>query len=203
MDDRYLTIAKPSRQETKVKGSRFIARTVVVDSVTQAQSELEAIRKQEHAATHNCFAYKTGLPGETVEFKYSDDGEPSGTAGRPIYDVLCGSGVTNGLVVVTRYFGGTKLGTGGLVKAYSEAAKLAMDSSGTKENFVTDRLKVEIEFPVYDTLMKVVHRLGAVEANADFSDRVSLELEIRRSLSDRLVDEIVQISKGKAKIEKA
>ncbi len=202
MDDRYLTIEKPFTQGTKVKGSRFIARTALASTVEQARAQLEAIRKTEHAATHNCYAYVIGFPNEKAEFKYSDDGEPGGTAGRPIYDVVNGSGVTNILLVVTRYFGGTKLGTGGLVKAYSEAAKLAMEKSGTIENFVTDHLKVEIDFPIYDSLMKAAHRLGAVETKSEFTDRVSLELKIRRSLSERLLEEIVQLSKGKAKIEK-
>ncbi len=202
MDDRYLTIQKPSTRETKVKGSKFIARTSLTASIAEALAQLEAIRKQEHAATHNCYAYVVGFPSEKAEFKYSDDGEPNGTAGRPIYDVVCGGSVTNILLVVTRYFGGTKLGTGGLVKAYSEAAKLAMESSGVKENFITDRLIVEIDFPIYDSLMKTVHRLGAVETKSEFTDRVSVELEIRRSLSEHLFAEIVQLSKGKAKIEK-
>lgn len=202
MDDRYLTIAQSVKDEIKVKGSRFIARAERVDCAGEAASKLEEIRKIEHAATHNCYAYVTGMPGEAAAFKYSDDGEPSGTAGRPIYDVICGSGVTNILLVVTRYFGGTKLGTGGLVKAYGEAAKLALERSGVKENFVVDRLKVEIDFPVYDSLMKTVARLGAKQIKADFSDIVSVEIEIRRSKTEELISEITQLSKGKAKVEK-
>lgn len=202
MDDHYLTIARPATQEIKVKGSRFIARTVPAATVDEAASKLEEIRKIEHAATHNCYAYVTGVGGRVEAFRYSDDGEPSGTAGRPIYDVICGSGVTNILLVVTRYFGGTKLGTGGLVKAYSEAAKLALEHSGIKDNFVVDRLKIEIDFPVYDSLMKATARLGATQIKADFSDTVSMELEIRRSRTEELINEITQLSRGKAKIEK-
>lgn len=203
MDDSYLTIANPSTCEIKVKGSRFIARTSIADSASQARVQLEQIQKSEYAATHNCYAYKVGTPVDKAEFKYSDDGEPNGTAGKPIYDVICGSGVTNILLVVTRYFGGTKLGTGGLVKAYSEAAALALKDSGIKEHFITDCLKVVIDFSSYDSLKKVVSRHGGKETRADFSDKVSLEIEIRRSLTKKLMADIVELSKGKAKIEKA
>ena len=103
MDDSFLTIAKTSTSEIKVKGSRFIARTNLVDSVESAKDCLKQIQKEEHAATHNCYAYVVGIPAEKAEFKYSDDGEPSGTAGKPIYDVVVGSGVTNILLVVTRW----------------------------------------------------------------------------------------------------
>ncbi len=202
MDDRYLTIEKPSVEEIKVKGSRFIGQTIESDSVERAQSELEQIRKREYAATHNCFAYAVGIPGENASFKYSDDGEPGGTAGRPIYDVICGSGITNILLVVTRYFGGTKLGTGGLVKAYSEAAKLALESSGVKENFVTGKIKVDIEFSAYDSLLKAIHRNAARETKADFSDRVSVQIEVRLSKVEPLIAEIIELSRGKATVEK-
>ncbi|UCE25179.1 MAG: YigZ family protein [Candidatus Zixiibacteriota bacterium] len=201
MDDRYLTVEKSSTAELKVKGSRFIARVDHASSVAAANEKLNHIRKAEHAATHNCYAYLIGIPADKAEFKFSDDGEPSGTAGRPIYDVIAGSGATNLLLVVTRYFGGTRLGTGGLVKAYSEAARLAMESAGIKERFITDRVRVEIEFPVYDGLLKAVRRLGARQVKSDFSDIVSLELEIRRSKKQHLLSEITELSKGKAKVE--
>ncbi|MCK4606997.1 MAG: YigZ family protein, partial [candidate division Zixibacteria bacterium] len=117
MDDQYYEIAGPARIEIKRKGSRFIAETGAVSSVEEAHEQLETVRSREHAATHHCYAYRVGIADE-ARFKYSDDGEPGGTAGRPIYDVICGCEVTNALLVVTRYFGGTKLGTGGLARAY-------------------------------------------------------------------------------------
>jgi uncharacterized YigZ family protein len=201
MDDRYITIAQPARHELKVKGSRFIGRTALVADAEAGEGELAAVRKTEHAATHNCYAYRVG-PTAEPEFKYSDDGEPSGTAGRPIYDAICGRELTNTLVVVTRYFGGTKLGTGGLVRAYGEAAAGALDLSGEQEHFLVDQIRVTVEFAIYDQLERLNRRLGARQVAADFSDRVELLLEIRRSLIDTLVDEIVQLSSGKAKIER-
>ena len=114
-DDVYYQILKTARHETKVKGSRFIAECATVATADEALSFLGAIRKREHAATHHCYAYTVGL-FDDMQFKYSDDGEPSGTAGRPIYDMIGGQELSNCIVVVTRYFGGTKLGTGGLVR---------------------------------------------------------------------------------------
>ncbi|UCG61456.1 MAG: YigZ family protein [Candidatus Zixiibacteriota bacterium] len=202
MNDTYHTIATESVSEIKVKGSRFIARTRLASTVEEARSQLEEIRKQEHAATHNCYAYIVGVPKENARFKRSDDGEPGGTAGKPIYDVINGSKVTNLLLVVTRYFGGTKLGSGGLVKAYSESAGLALAKSGVKENFITDHLRVEIDFSIYDSLKKVAHRHGAIETQADYSDRVALDYQIRQSRTAQFMAEINELSKGQAKIEK-
>jgi uncharacterized YigZ family protein len=201
MDDRYYTIRALSQAETRVKGSRFLAESNPVVSVEEVQTALERIRKREYAATHHCYAYRVGL-FDRMAFKYSDNGEPSGTAGRPIYDVICGHNLTNVLVVVTRYFGGIKLGTGGLVRAYTEAAKLVIEKSGIKENFITVPIKVEIEFPFYDQLVRILPKYSAKQAKADYSDRVVLELEVRQSRVDALIVEISQLSGGKARIER-
>jgi uncharacterized YigZ family protein len=184
MDDVYYTINVPARSEIKVKGSRFIAETGLAGSVGEVDELLRAVRKREHAATHHC--------------KYSDDGEPSGTAGRPIYEALCGRHLTNVLLVVTRYFGGTKLGTGGLARAYGQAAAAVLGQSGVKENHITETIQVELDFSQYDQLLKTVHRLGATQRRADFSDRVVAELEIRRSKADELASEVAELSNGKA-----
>ncbi len=200
MDDHFLTIAKESSVETKVKGSRFIGETFLVETVDKARDKLKAVRKREHAATHHCYAWHVGLANE-VEFKYSDDGEPSGTAGKPIYDVLCGQSVTNALVVVTRYFGGTKLGTGGLVRAYSEAAKLALEQSGTRDNYLKDRFRIELDFKLYDQWLKIVNRLDAAVINSDFSDVVTLEIEIRQTMADQLKSAYTELTAGKGRIE--
>lgn len=201
MEDRYYTIRIPSRHETKVKGSRFLAESEPVASVEEVRTALERIRKREHAAAHHCYAYRVGL-FDRMSFKYSDDGEPSGTAGRPIYDVISGHKVTNILIVVTRYFGGTKLGTGGLARAYSEAAREVISKSGIREDFITEFIRVEIGFPVYDQLARILPEYSARQTKADYSDRVTLDLEVRQSRAEELVAEIIQLSGGKAKIER-
>lgn len=200
MDDVYFTIAQPAKAEIKIKGSRFIGEAILVETDKEAIAQLEQIRKREHAATHHCYAWRVGLDSE-VRFKYSDDGEPSGSAGRPIYDVLCGRELTNLLLVVTRYYGGTKLGTGGLVRAYGEAATAALDGAGRLEQFVWAGTRVVIEFGLYDRLVRLIQRYGAQQSGVDFSDRVTLEIQVRQSRSEALVREIVEMSSGRADIE--
>ena len=201
MDDLYYTIKQPGRVEIKIKASRFIGETHQVATVEEAAAKLAAIRKREHAATHHCYAWRVGLADE-MQFKYSDDGEPSGTAGRPIYDAVEGRDLTNILLVVTRYFGGTKLGTGGLVRAYSEAAAKVLEESGSKENHVTERIVVNLDFAHYDMLVKALHHHSAIQIGADFTDHVVVEFEIRKSKANQLVSEIVELTNGRAEIKR-
>jgi len=200
MDDRYLTIAKEARAEIKVKGSRFIGETFLVTDIAQALEKLNAVRKREHAATHHCYAWQVGLT-EDMSFKYSDAGEPAGTAGKPIYDVIVGREVTNILLVVTRYFGGTKLGTGGLARAYSNAARTVMEQAGVKENFLTARFKIEFDFTHYDRWQKLISSLEVKTIDSTFTDRVSMVVEIRLNHAERLQETFVELTGGKGKIE--
>lgn len=201
MEDSFHTIARESRTEIKVKGSRFIGETFLAHDVSSALEKLQAVRKREFQATHHCYAYVTGQTDE-VEFKYSDDGEPNGTAGRPIYDVLVGNGLTNALVVVTRYFGGTKLGTGGLVRAYSDAARAALEISGKREVLITDDFRTTLEFSLYDRWVRELKRLDGDVVDSEFADTVTLQVRIRRSRSERLTAAFVELTAGKGKIEK-
>ena len=130
MIDQFRTVYRGGTGEIVEKKSRFIATVRLVESEEEALSCLEALRKKYWDARHNCFVYIIGENQETV--RCSDDGEPSGTAGRPMLDVVQGAGLRNVLVVVTRYFGGTLLGTGGLVRAYSQAVR----GGGAKKGFV-------------------------------------------------------------------
>lgn len=196
MTDSYLTIAKPSTIEIKIKASRFIAETVSVSSSNDVDAALNVIRKREHAATHHCYAWRIGMD-ENEQFKYSDDGEPNGTAGRPIYDTLAGRNLTDTLVVVTRYFGGTKLGPGGLVRAYSQAAAEALDKSGTLERFLLDKLSFRIDFSYYDQVMRLADSIGAKVVFSDFAESVSMTLEIRKSRSDELKASLNELTHGR------
>jgi uncharacterized YigZ family protein len=200
MEDRYLTIARESSAEIKIKASRFIGETCIVPSVDEALARLTAIRKREHAATHHCFAYRVGL-GNQIVFKYSDDGEPSGTAGKPIYDLILGSELTNVLLVVTRYFGGTKLGTGGLAHAYSDSARGVLEKSGIKENFIMSGFRFELEFSCYDRWRTILNRLKASEIEANFAEMVTSRVEIRRSRAEELKHAFVELTAGKGKCD--
>ncbi len=197
MDDQYFTIAKEATAELKIKNSRFIGETCLVETVEQATEHLQTIRKREYSATHHCYAYQVGLFNQ-MQFKYSDDGEPSGTAGKPIYDRLTGSGLSNLLIVVTRYYGGTQLGTGGLTHAYSDTAQSVLDASGRKEHFLQTEFDLQIEFPLYDRLQRLAAKLGATIINSDFSDQVKVRLAIRKSRAEELRNHLVELSNGKA-----
>jgi uncharacterized YigZ family protein len=200
MEDEYRTIRKPSRAEIKVKGSRFIGETFLVVSAETAADQLHVVRKREHAATHHCWARRTGI-GDEAAFKYSDDGEPSGTAGKPIYDVLCGADVTNTLLVVTRYFGGTKLGTGGLARAYTEAAQAVMRSSGTVTRHFMTRFRLSLDFSLYDQWMRQVSALEASVEDTEYTDHVTMTVAVRRSRAEKLREVFIELSSGKGTVE--
>jgi uncharacterized YigZ family protein len=199
-DDIYYTITRESSAEVKRKGSRFIAEALDTPSAESAEQKLAAVRKREHAANHHCFAWRVGLE-DAIEYKYSDDGEPLGTAGKPIYDALCGRELTNTLVVVTRYFGGTRLGTGGLVRAYSDSAVAALDKAGRQKNYILRYLRVTIDFPLYDQIMKLLAQYDARQTDAEFTSNVVMVIEARRSQVAGLREDLVQISAGRATIE--
>ena len=201
MEDSYFTIDREARAEIKVKGSRFIGESFLVHTPDEALARLNTVRKREHAATHHCYAWHTGRDDDTA-FKYSDDGEPNGTAGKPIYDVVLGDGLTDILLVVTRYFGGTKLGTGGLARAYGDTARQTLDKSGRKENFITVRFRLGLEFSLYDRWLKKMLALGAEVVASDFAERVTLSVEIRRSRAERLEAAFVELTGGKGEIER-
>jgi len=200
VEDAYLTIATESRSEIKVKGSRFIGESFLVQSIDEAIVRLDAVRKREFQATHHCYACMVGLPG-SQQYKYSDDGEPGGTAGRPIYDTLAGRGLTNTLVIVTRYFGGTKLGAGGLSRAYSDTARAALELSGVKTNYITRRFRCDLQFPLYDTWLRELHKLGATVVDSQFAERVTLTIEIRAGQAEHLKAGFVQLTSGKGLLE--
>lgn len=198
--DSYLTIKKNAEIEIKIKGSKFIGRVFSSESEDEAISILENIRKKQYDATHHCFAYRTGL-GKEIIFRYSDDGEPSGTAGRPIYDRLEGQNLTNLILIVTRYYGGTKLGTGGLTHAYSDAAKQVLDKAGSLEKFITEQIPMVLAFADYSPAERLILQIGGKIVESDFSDIVKLTVEIRFSLAAKLKSSLIDLTSGRIKID--
>ena len=199
MDDFYYSIARSATVEIKVKGSRFIAEAKAAESAEDAREILKSIRKKGHAATHHCYAYRIGR-ADKQEFKYSDDGEPSGTAGKPIYECLSGRELTNTIVVVTRYFGGTKLGTGGLARAYVDAAKQALEKAGKKTTFITDPLNLQFDLKYYDQVVKLLSKFSAEQIKSDFSEMAQLKVAIRKSKTKELIETLTNLTNGQIKI---
>lgn len=198
MRDSFLTLAAVSNAEIKIKGSRFIARGIPIIDEAEATAKLNLIRKEEHAATHHCFAWIIGL--DDHKFKYSDDGEPNGTAGRPIYQAITGHELTNILVVVVRYYGGTKLGTGGLTRAYAQAANDMLESAKIKEKLICDRVSFEIPFNFYDRLIRIINEEKFLINSQEFGEIVSFDLSIRKSKTERFKSRLIELTGGKVEI---
>jgi uncharacterized YigZ family protein len=169
----FLRIADGPEATTKVKGSRFTGQALSAHSLDEALSRLETIRKRHHDATHHCWAAVWGPP-ESSEERFDDDGEPSGSAGRPILHHLRGSGACDGLVVVTRWFGGTKLGTGGLVKAYTETAQLALAELTVTEKVERVTVIIKVPYSLYEQVKRLVAAHGGTIDEEDFAVEISL-----------------------------
>lgn len=199
MSDTFRTLAAPALAEPpKVKGSRFIGEAFPVATEAEAEAQLEAVRRREHAATHHCWALRLGTDGQ--RFRYSDDGEPSGTAGIPILRQIDARELTDVLVVVTRYFGGTKLGTGGLLRAYGEAAAAVLDAATVEVRI--ERVPVRLRFAYADTspAMHALHAFDAEIAEQHYSDETELVVLVRRSQAEALREAFVEALGGRGEV---
>jgi uncharacterized YigZ family protein len=172
---RYPIPAKEVQTEIVVVNSRFIATASPTFSVTEAKTFIQRIKNQFSDASHNVPAYVIGH-GASVIAHCNDDGEPSGTAGRPSLAVLQGSGIGDISVVVTRYFGGTKLGTGGLVRAYSDAVRAVLDVLPKAERVSTHTIMLEAPYPLYDRLVLLIPEFNGQIMDQDFGVQVTLTL---------------------------
>lgn len=183
-NDTYKTIKKLSEGLYKEKGSKFLAFAHPIESVEEVKPVLENYRKIYYDARHICYAYSIGPEGE--EFRANDDGEPSGTAGRPILGQLQSFGVTNVLVVVIRYFGGILLGTGGLVVAYRSAAAEALTAAEIIEKTVDVDIKFRFEFPFMNDVMRLVKNMDAQIIEQGYEMDCIMQLRIRKNHADQL-----------------
>lgn len=197
LSDNYLTIRSRAEIELKVKGSKFIGQAERCRTDIEAEVFLTAARKKFFDATHHCYAYQTGL-GEQKKFRYSDAGEPSGTAGKPIYDQISGKDLTNLIVVVTRYFGGTKLGTGGLTHAYSEAASLTIAEAGIVEEFLTEEIFIKLNYHDYNTIERLIHKYdGKILERGVNEISPCFRISLRRSLIEKFHEDATEATSGR------
>lgn len=165
------------------KKSRFIAHVASVASVEEAQEYIEKIRKQYWDARHNCFAFSIGEDNPVT--RCSDDGEPGGTAGKPILEVIQGSGISNTVIVVTRYFGGTLLGTGGLVRAYTEASRAGIADAVIVEKIRGVRMKLQAEYTDLGKIQYILAQNQVITEQTDYTDKVAIRILLPQE--DRLV----------------
>jgi len=175
----YLTIDKTGAGEYKEKGSKFYGYAYPCDDVDSVKRQLERLRKENPGCVHVCYAYRFGSNKET--FRYSDDGEPSNSAGAPIYGQIKSFDLTNVLIAVVRYYGGTNLGVGGLINAYRTAAKEALENASISED--EDRILIEVNFP-YEAMPFVMNEVKASNCKIleqDFEENPKLKLSIPAS----------------------
>ncbi|HRZ75918.1 MAG TPA: YigZ family protein [Bacteroidales bacterium] len=177
--DRYHSIAKPSEGLYKEKGSRFIALAYPIRSESEVQPLLEEVRRTYHDARHHCYAWRLGIHGEP--YRVNDDGEPSGSAGRPILGQMMSMELSDLLVIVVRYFGGVKLGVGGLVQAYRAATREALDAATLSDKEIRMRFAVVFEYPRMNEVMRFVRESGLEIESTDFAVQCSLTASIRES----------------------
>lgn len=192
----YLVVEAPGIGEIVEKKSRFIAQVLPVESEQQALNYIEKIKKRYWDASHNCFAFVVGKNNEIQRF--SDDGEPQGTAGKPILEVLINKNVRNTLIVVTRYFGGTLLGTGGLVRAYGLSAGTGLKNSEIKK--VCAGIKMDI-IADYNSIGKIKYIMGQMGINPDdeqYAENVTITVTVKVSDCGQLKTKITDATGGKA-----
>jgi uncharacterized YigZ family protein len=190
--DSFLTINQTYQAEIKVKGSKFIGFAIPAASFEEAEASLAEIRKRYYDATHHCYAIC--LDKDT--FRYSDDGEPNGTAGKPMFDVVHGHNLEQIVVVSVRYFGGTKLGTGGLVKAYSDSITAVLETVETVEVILRTAVEVSHSYDQTSLVMHHISNYDIVIEESVYSDNVLLKLAIRNSEVETFVRTLFDASNG-------
>jgi uncharacterized YigZ family protein len=182
--DTYLTIKAFSRGLYKEKGSIFIALAHPVRSASDIKTILKETRKEYHSARHHCYAYMLGQKRDT--WRTNDDGEPSGTAGKPILGQINSHGLTNVLIVVVRYFGGRLLGTGGLINAYRSAADDALKNGEITEMKVHDFFRLEFGYPVMKDVMKIIKEHDLLTTDQNFGEKCRITVSLSSSASERI-----------------
>lgn len=197
-DKPYLIPAEPAQFEEEIKKSVFITYLAHTPSIEAAKAFVDQIKAKHADARHNCWGFVAGRPEDSMKWGFSDDGEPSGTAGKPILAQLSGSGVGEITAVVTRYSGGIKLGTGGLVKAYGGGVQQALKLLQTIEKKITTKLRLTLDYGFMPTAQSIMPQFGAIEVEAEYSDQVVLVVEIELREVSAFTQAIINKSGAKA-----
>ena len=195
----YLTVDGVTENTVEIKRSKFIATLSHVESGEDAEAFVRAVRKRYPDATHNCYAYIADELGN--ETRFSDDGEPGGTAGQPMLEVLKKRGVVKAAVVVTRYFGGIKLGAGGLVAAYTDSVSEVLDAAGIRRMTECAEVTVECDYSDHSAIERALTRAGALRGEAVYDENVRSVWYAETDKSGELIELVSAKSLGKVKAE--
>lgn len=198
MLEKYKTIEKTGNAEIIEKKSRFISIIKPVFSEDEAKSFIEETRKKYWDATHNVFAYQIGDKNEIQ--KFTDDGEPQGTAGKPVLDVLKGEDIKNAIIIVTRYFGGTLLGTGGLVRAYGKSAKEALLDAGIVTKLLYHQFRIVCDYTLSGKIQYEILQREYILEDTLYTDKVEFIVLCEKSDSEDFVNRMTEITSAKAEI---
>lgn len=190
-EDSYKIVATKGEGLYKEKGSKFIAEAFPVHSEAEVKERVAEIRKKYFDAKHHCYAFMIG-PDKAC-YRSSDDGEPFGTAGKPILNQILSKDVTNVCVVVTRYFGGQLLGVPGLINAYKTSAREALDNCAVVEKTIDEIYALEFDYPLLNEVMRILKDENIEQQNPKFEMNCRLEISIRQSDSDRVVEKLKRI----------
>lgn len=193
--DIYWTIKEECETEITVKKSKFIGQAFSINNKEKADGVLEVIRKKHYNANHNCFAYVIGQKG--LEYRYSDDGEPTGTAGKPILFMINKYDLKDIIVIVTRYFGGTKLGIGGLSRAYSDAASAVLDNCTKKPVYITEKVKIFCGYEDISGIKKLLAEY-AVNQQEEYQDSIEIYADIPITLIEEFRNRVTNLTSGRA-----
>lgn len=184
--NKFKAIKQNATAEIVEKKSKFIGNVFYIESIEEAESKIKEIKKKYNDARHSCFAYAVEVENDGVAVKYNDDGEPAGTAGAPMLKLVLEKGLSNILVVVTRYFGGILLGTGGLVRAYTEAAEQALKNTEFVEKTKGYQAKVQIEYANLEALKYYLKNNNVRITNIEYSDIIEVEIDVTKEISNQM-----------------
>jgi uncharacterized YigZ family protein len=189
--DEYLTVSsQPVSSEIKVNDSKFIGHVFHVLNKHQAESVYSNIKRKYHDATHNCFAYRISAD----EFRYSDDGEPSGTGGLPIFKILENKNLSQTIIIVTRYFGGTKLGTGGLIRAYTDASLDTLNKTKIEVKIKYVTITVETTYENMSLFLDLVNKHNGIIGKTEYTEKIAFCLQIPTTLFEEFNKNILAYS---------
>ena len=193
--DSYLTVKKPARVIINIKKSKFIASLKNVKNEAEAKNFINEIKKEFKDASHNPYAYVVN-----DIFNSSDDSEPLNTAGKPILDVILKKNLKNVVIVVTRYFGGIKLGVGGLIRAYREAALKGIEASGTIEKFYEEEISFFVDYKFFGEINKTIQKYRCKILEKKMENNAFFKISIRKRDKENFLNEILKKTKGKVKL---
>lgn len=196
-NNKSFNVSSSAQHKIKIQRSSFIGSVCFVPSTEAAQDFIERIRKEFFKATHNCFAYRI----DRNRFRYSDDGEPSGTAGKPILFLLEKYGLIQTVLVVTRFFGGIKLGRGGLLRAYSQCAEDTILKAGVKEVIPHKNIWLNYPYPFSGKIENILSKYSVKTIASDFKTDVSMEILVPQELSGKFLEEILSVGGNRIKVK--